>query len=1000
MSERQRPTRRRLTPRRDAHGTLTAGVAAIAGLSSLAFAQPLYDVLRRAPEFFAIRDLYVGDLLALVALLAVGPTLVLASPAAALRSAHPSWMRPAIAAPVGLLAAVIALQAIRVLPVAIAMAIAVAVGVAVVWAHSRFRAVRSFALLLSAAAVLVPAWFLLEGGVRRSVATADHAVVIDGPDTGARAPIVLVVFDEWSLTSILDSEGAIDRERFPNLAALADRATWYPSATAAADVSELAVPAMLTGSAPVRGRLPTAAEHPVNLFTLLAPSHDIHAVEPITSLSPPQVNLLAAPRLPARQRFSLLISDLSLVWLNLTLPSTWSDRLPPVTRTWSGFGRSGEENPAPPPTDQPVPLALFHLNRTDRAAEFRRFVEAIQPSDERPGLYFLHSMLPHIPWEYLPSGRRYERAGRPHGLKGELWQEDPWPALYHQKRYLLQVEFVDCLIGELVAKLRSTDLFDRSLIVITADHGVAFRPGRSRRLLELTDLEGGQPLDLASVPLLIKAPFQQAPEVDAAPVSLAGLAARVLELAGADRDAVPLQGDLPGTPTIVGKYAGEVEVASDRESWRRRRLAEQVELLTLSNDPISIGVQPELHGRPVNDFALGNNDLAIELQDAWVWDHVDPDQNVVPVTVTGVFESAPPPGDRNVAVALNGVIAATVRPHRGADGSVRITAMLPEQDLRAGLNQLDVFLVRESDGGAELEHVRRPPYPVYAISRNARGQVDALVRHSRSFLDGPATRVPVERGEPDGLFGNLDGSVENGITLQGWALDQGDPGGVEEAAAFLAGRQIAVSAARRNRPDVAEHHGPEHSRSGFLLRPVAGTAAGGRPRPGESLAETVRREGIVAYAVSRRGTATRLRFSYLPLERRRRGVETLRTTDGRRLTVQDPGAALDGSLDVVTTRGEATIIEGWAADLERAERPRQIVVYRDGKFLVSLGTSRERPDVARHHGDARLLRTGFRGAVPGAPDPATFGDRHRVFAIMLRGVALELPVLSASTTYP
>ena len=47
---------------------------------------------------------------------------------------------------------------------------------------------------------------------------------------------------------------------------------------------------------------------------------------------------------------------------------------------------------------------------------------------------------------------------------------------------------------------------------------------------------------------------------------------------------------------------------------------------------------------------------------------------------------------------------------------------------------------------------------------------------------------------------------------------------------------------------------------------------------------------------------------------------------------------------------------------------------------------------AEHDSDPRPLATSFRGPVPGAPDPETFAERHRVFAVMLRGVAIELPV--------
>ena len=970
---------------------LASSLAAIAGLSSLAFAQPIYDLLRRTPEFFAIRDLSMGDLLALVALLTLGPPLVLSAPVIVARILRPPWTRAALAATVGLLAGIIALQALNGLAAPLALSVAVSAGTGALWAYFRFEVARTFTLVLSVATVLVPTVFILDGDVRKSAARQDAMVEI-GADTGARAPIVVVIFDEWSLTSILDRTGKIDQERFPNLAALADRATWYPNATAAADVSELAVPAMLTGSRPRQGQLPTAAEHPVNLFTLLAASHDLHVVEPITSLCPPQLNLLVEPRQPTRERLGLLVSDLSFVWLSLTLPSPWNDLLPEVTQTWSGFGRDGAATAVPPPTDEPVPRALFHLSRADRAAEFRRFVQAIGTANERPGFYFLHSMLPHAPWEYLPSGRRYETPwGGIHGLQREFWNEDPWPVLHHRKRYLLQVEFVDRLIGELVARLDAVGLFDRSLIAITADHGVAFRPGRSRRLLELTDLEGGQPLDLASVPLLIKAPFQNQTAVDDAPVSLVGLTPRILELAGADSNAVPLL-EGPQEPGITGKYAGDVEIAADRGPWRQGRLAELAALLGESNDPMAIGVRPTLHGRTVTAFPIREGESAIAIDDAWAWDKVVPNRPVVPALVEGFFDQRRPPGDKDVAVSLNGTIAATVKPHVGPDGSIRIAAVLPEAGLRAGLNQIDVFLVGDTGGDVELEHVRRARYPVYAISRDEGGRIDALVRRSRSALDASSDRFRIVRPDSEGLFGNVDGGFEPWSRLQGWAVDHGDPGSVEEVVAFLAGRPFGNSTVALKRPDVAEHHGDQHLRSGFLLRPPPGASEHQRFGEGETLAAALRREGVVVYALSRQGKATRLRFTYQPLERRRRGTETMPITDGRRLTVQPPGEGFDGALDVVTKRNDATVIEGWAADLERGERPRQIVIYRDGEFLANLGTNRDRPDIVERHDDPRLLRTGFRGTVAGAPDPETFGQRHRVFAIMLRGAAVELPL--------
>ncbi len=118
------------------------------------------------------------------------------------------------------------------------------------------------------------------------------------------------------------------------------------------------------------------------------------------------------------------------------------------------------------------------------------------------------------------------------------------------------------------------------------------------------------------------------------------------------------------------------------------------------------------------------------------------------------------------------------------------------------------------------------------------------------------------------------------------------------------------------------------------------------------------------------------------------------------MTVTPPGNGFDGAVDLISRKGNRTVIQGWAGDLDQGQRPRQIVIYRDNEFLTQLGANQERSDVAEQYGDSRLLRTGFRGSVPGAPDPDTFADRHRLFAIMLRGAAVELPYLAQPVRPP
>ena len=307
-----------------------------------------------------------------------------------------------------------------------------------------------------------------------------------------------------------------------------------------------------------------------------------------------------------------------------------------------------------------------------------------------------------------------------------------------------------------------------------------------------------------------------------------------------------------------------------------------------------------------------------------------------------------------------------------------------------------MFLISERGNAPGLHYVERPLGFVYELSWE-QGKGDALLRRSRSALAGDVERIPVVRDDP-GLIGYLEGSHREAANIHGWAVDLIEPGSIQQVVAFLEGRQYWIGATHHERPSVGKRYGREHLYTGFTQK--SGPGAGRDSETATEIFDAIRREGIVAYAISRRGIAVRLKFFYAPLEFDEDGVEILPISDGRRLPIEQTGNSLEGAIDLITKPAKRTLIEGWAADVQRGERPRQIVIYRDGKFLKNLGANRERPDVAAHHDDPRLLRTGFRGVVSGAPEPETFAERHRVFALMLSGSAVELPIRTAPGTDP
>ena len=321
--------------------------------------------------------------------------------------------------------------------------------------------------------------------------------------------------------------------------------------------------------------------------------------------------------------------------------------------------------------------------------------------------------------------------------------------------------------------------------------------------------------------------------------------------------------------------------------------------------------------------------------------------------------------------------------HRGDREQALFRIFLPA----ALLDEEPLRLLARS--GRQIQQLYPPEPPgTFELGHDAEGR-PVLIRRPAKTLDALPERIPV-RPAGSGIVGSVNGWDQERRRILGWAADRRDLGSPQEIVAFLGGRELWVGTTGLRHERTLERAG--HLQSGFGIFDRRVSTSNRLPTADDKTA--IESEGLLVYAVSRRHVAARLPFAYRPLESDPDGAEHLPVSDGRRLPVQPPRDGFGGAVDSLSRPARRTLIEGWAADVQRGERPRQIVVYRDGKFLVRFGVNRERPNVARRHDDPRLLRTGFQGAVPGTTDPETFAERHRVFAIMLRGAAVELPTLA------
>jgi hypothetical protein len=643
----------------------------LAALWGLAVAQPLFDVLGENAEFFAVRDSTRWDILAFaVGIVLIPPATILGLEALVglidrrvARALHLT----AVATLAGLLVLQAATEVADRSSVVLVPAAALG-GMVAALLYARYAPVRSLLTVLSVAPIFFLAVFLFSSPVRMLVLEREPEPHVHG--AYSQTPVVVVVFDEISTTSLLDEAGAIDAERYPSFAALARDSTWFRNAATVDAWTVNAVPAILTGLYPEHGRLPVFSEHPDNLFTLLGGSHRLEISESLTQLCPhalcPEV-----VRRPFPRRMESLLSDVAVLYPHLVVPRDLRRRLPSVTDTWGAF------------------LESSHERTRRRIHAFEDFLASLDGGG-RPSLAFAHVMLPHLPWEFLPSGRRYAGGDLP-GFEIGGWSDDEFLVQQGYQRYLLQLGFADRLLGDLVRRLRAAGLYDRALLVVAADHGVSFRPGERRRAFRDSNLD-----DVVFMPLLVKRPGQEAGRVVDEPVQTVDILPTIADVLGVE---VPWRVD--GTSLFEAREAepflfvgDEGRFTADPQALAARREESLRRQVALFGDGLyGIGPNPAVLGKRLDELTvrpLGTTHA--ELDQAEELEAVDLAAEEIPARLTGTI-SGGTSARRSLAVALSGRIVAVARSYP-AGGEERFSVLVPESSLRQGANRVDLLWVR------------------------------------------------------------------------------------------------------------------------------------------------------------------------------------------------------------------------------------------------------------------------------------------------------------------
>ena len=304
-----------------------------------------------------------------------------------------------------------------------------------------------------------------------------------------------------------------------------------------------------------------------------------------------------------------------------------------------------------------------------------------------------------MPWQYLPDGRAYSAAGTdPIPQISRQSYKDQGQVDVLQQRHLLQVGFVDSEIQRLIAHLKKEGLWDKAMVVVTADHGVSFKKDQfDRRKANETNVD-----ELAPVPLFIKAPGQEKGRVDRANVETTDVLPTMLDILNI-QSPEKTDGKSAYSAAVRGRdefkmlkrdLSGWIRMPeSEFEQRKTQKTRERVAKYGEGKD----GPGPDLPDRaqPAADrpegAVRGRVTSKVTLTAPRAYANVNPDGATIPTWVTGRVS-----GGRQVdiAVAVNGTVRAVGNTFKLATGGGQLMGvMVPENSFEKGRNTVEVFEV-------------------------------------------------------------------------------------------------------------------------------------------------------------------------------------------------------------------------------------------------------------------------------------------------------------------
>ena len=400
-----------------------------------------------------------------------------------------------------------------------------------------------------------------------------NGILGEKPEGINDTPVFLLVFDEFSGLTIQNGEGDLDVARYPSFAELARNADYFPNALTADYHTVISVPSIVSGTLRLGDKRGLASgENLIELFQFWGGGVRAQSsVLPADLMYEQQTNPYS------------FASDIVTLYLHIISHQDWiENQIGVIPPTWKGFGifyETIEEIEQPEKVSSTRTSRPSHPVRLDILFDW---FDELAMNEEKKQFNFLHVVYPHVPYTTTATGRLQSNSEK---IRQQILAIETFNAeqkflnvSYHN--YLQQTSYAGVLLKEFIEVLKETGMYEKSLIIVTADHGVSYNAEGVYRRDPLTKDAWK---NISSVPLIIKYPFQEEGRVNNSFVTTLDIAPTIMgvtgivspwDLAGENLRTIAANTQTKSVEIIPGykDYFGDVAALFDESRSRKSQL--------------------------------------------------------------------------------------------------------------------------------------------------------------------------------------------------------------------------------------------------------------------------------------------------------------------------------------------------------------------------------------------------------------------------------------------